>query len=167
MAQQPNLKQQKRREIVRDLRHNQTLIDLCERVAYLLAEPGTLSDPHADIATRILSEELYKDVTDERVANKVCLNLKCARPASFKEFSLMKKDKAQHCSPKCQEEAKLQQQLAATNGSTLIENQVLLDGAAEVLEEYAQVLSSENVVEKMEKQKIDKLLRDFGKIAKI
>lgn len=105
---QPNLKQQKKREIVRDLKHNATLIELCERTAYLLAEPGILQEEHAELAIKILSEELYKDVTAERAANKICLNLLCSHPATYKEYSLLSKQVAQHCSPKCQESAKQQ-----------------------------------------------------------
>lgn len=86
------LRQQKRKQIISELRTNAALISVSEKTAYLLASHKfQMSPEEKDSIVRLMNQSLFDEVSEERASANLCSNLKCANfiikgPLSMKTF---------------------------------------------------------------------------------
>lgn len=139
-----------------ELRTNQTMISVCESVAKLLVNNSyPLTEDEKECAIRVLNASLFSDICEERKANQLCSNLKCAFDCVIqpKPASLLRKMKGEakttqsFCeNPLCPVEFEKTKNLVEDRESLVIENHVLLDQAAQCLTNFAEKLDDTDFV---------------------
>ena len=166
------LRAQKRRQIISELRANYTMNSICEQVSQLLVSTTyTLSQDEKEVAVKVLTPTIFDELVEERKAQKLCSNLKCARPCKVQSgpYSLLKKAKNAQafgfCDDlKCSEELNKIKSFVDDQDSLVVENHKLLDEAAACLTKYCDLLSDEDFVQKLEKTNLKKLLDSYDKL---